>query len=229
MTVRSFAAFLVAVAAALPAAASLSAKYAHWAEGPEGFLLTRAERSRWEAIEDDDAAVAFIALFWARRDPNLATLRNEAFDRFVERVRYADEHFGTESRRGALTDRGRLLIVLGVPYRVERRGPSKVVEHIDANTWGTDRTWGEAELWEYLPAELPVPAKGTQVVFVLYENRRGSNDYVIDRTHPRAALGLSVLERAPASLVRNPNLQRLPLPEDVRSDRGGSAPPAPAP
>lgn len=229
MTSRSIAALVLAAALAVPAAAALSPKYAHWADGPEGFLLTSAERTRWAAIDNDDAAVAFIALFWARRDPNLATLRNEAFDRFVERVRYADQHFGTEHQRGALTDRGRLLIVLGVPYRVETRGPSKVVEHIGANTWGTDQTWGEAELWEYLPAELPVPVKGTQVVFVLYENHRGSNDFVIDRTHPRAARALSVLERAPAVLVRNPNLQRLPLPRTLTQQGSGGDPAGRAP
>ncbi len=83
-----------------------------WAEGPEGFLLTDDERSRFEALQTDGEVEEFIGLFWARRDPDLGTFENEREIDFTARVEAADMQFGEPERRGALSDRGQVLILL---------------------------------------------------------------------------------------------------------------------
>ncbi|MCG6947424.1 MAG: hypothetical protein LJE93_00705, partial [Acidobacteria bacterium] len=55
------------------AAAQLSHSLWTYFEGPEGFLLTKAEKKAWKEVASDEEAEAFIALFWAKRDPDLST------------------------------------------------------------------------------------------------------------------------------------------------------------
>lgn len=57
------------VITATGAFAALSAPYATWGDGPAAFLMTRGEKSAWKRVKTDDQAIAFIDLFWARRDP----------------------------------------------------------------------------------------------------------------------------------------------------------------
>ena len=213
---------LLLVAAAQLAPAQVSKMYDDWRNGPAGFLFTKQERKQWKKIHTDAAARRFMALFWARRDPDLKTLENEALLRFKARVAYADEHFATEDKRGALTDRGHLLILLGPPYRVEARGPTRAVETMDLNTSGTDQVWASALLWEYIPQSLPVKTKGAEVVFILYEAKANTNDFVIDRSHRSAPLGMRVLGKAPAALVVHPDLKEPPQPESWQAPEDGT-------
>lgn len=57
---------------------------------------------------------AYMKSFWKKLDPTPQTAVNETYNKFVARVRYADEHFG-DFTRGALTDRGFIYIRLGPP------------------------------------------------------------------------------------------------------------------
>src|SRR5436853_4986550 len=106
-------AFLAASAA--PGVAQLSAAKAGWAKGPEQFLMTSEEKAAWSTLTSDAAAQAFIDQFWARRG---AAFHQE----FDARVKYADEHFKGGRARGALTDRGKILILFGTPTRVTQQG-----------------------------------------------------------------------------------------------------------
>ena len=105
----------VLAAAAGTAAAELSQRYRTWLDGPEGFLVTKAERKAFEKLTGDAEAEAFIALFWARRDPDLSTRVNEYRQQFDARVAKADREYSYENHPGRLTDRGKLLILLGEP------------------------------------------------------------------------------------------------------------------
>jgi GWxTD domain-containing protein len=72
-------------------------------------------------------ALAFIRSFWLRRDPTPGDEANPFADAFSERVAIADQLFTEEAVRGALTDRGGALIVLGSPHSVKllrRRAPA---------------------------------------------------------------------------------------------------------
>lgn len=105
--------FIVLLAPVLPAAPS--ANYGEWGAGPVRWIMNADEQRAWKKVADDVAAVSFFDLFWARRDPTPGTARNEYRDTFHERVAYADTYFKEGSTRGAMTDRGRVYIVLGKP------------------------------------------------------------------------------------------------------------------
>jgi GWxTD domain-containing protein len=117
MPLRTACALFVLLAA--PAAA-LSPELAAWGEGPASFLMTAGEREQWSRLADDDAARAFVVAFWNRRDPKPETPENEVRLEFQRRVAWAEQHLSTPGRSGAMSDRGRVLIVLGPPSEVQR-------------------------------------------------------------------------------------------------------------
>jgi len=109
-----------ATAAAAPA--DLSETYREWRSGPAQVLMTPAEEKAWQAVASDEEAETFVRLFWARRDPTVGTVLNEARRDFEQRVAYADETFAEEDTRGSLTDRGRVFLLMGPPRRVQNPG-----------------------------------------------------------------------------------------------------------
>jgi GWxTD domain-containing protein len=116
---RSIPALLVIaffVSAAFPALALLD-KQKDWEKSPEfTYLATDAERKDWKKVASDDEAEKFIALFWARRHPNIeAGPRNAFRERFEALVKLADEKFALGRKRGSLTERGKALILIGPP------------------------------------------------------------------------------------------------------------------
>jgi GWxTD domain-containing protein len=136
--------------AAVSSFAALSPSIAEWAKGPVQFLMTPDETKGWNALQSDADAESFVALFWARRDPNPATPNNEFREEFERRVKYADEHFANGRQRGSLTDRGKILILFGPPKRATRTRPTPA----NAPSPGTFATApndeaGETQIWFY--------------------------------------------------------------------------------
>jgi GWxTD domain-containing protein len=86
-----------------------------WSRGPVRWLLLPAELRELRKIDQPAAATNFVARFWARRDPEPAESGNSFRDTFYRRVENADLLYGEGGTRGALTDRGRALILLGAP------------------------------------------------------------------------------------------------------------------
>ena len=104
-----FALLALLVSAVQPALAALD-KYKDWDKSPEyQYLATDAEKKDFKKVASDAEAEKFIALFWARRDPELKTPRNEFRERFDALVKVADERFAIGRKRGALTERGKAL------------------------------------------------------------------------------------------------------------------------
>src|SRR5437867_3864122 len=121
MRIRNFlivSTFLAASTA--PGVAQMSADKTAWAKGPEQFLMTSEEKAMWQKLPSDDAALAFIDLFWARRDPTPNTPQNEFRQEFEAKVKAADENFKSSKLRGALTDRGKILLLFGPPTRIKK-------------------------------------------------------------------------------------------------------------
>lgn len=110
---------LLTLLLASPASAALSPKYVEWRKGGVQWIMTGPETAAWKKVHSDEAAIAFIDLFWARRDPTPGTPENEARDEHEARVKSADERFAERGTRGALTDRGRVWIVLGPPPKAD--------------------------------------------------------------------------------------------------------------
>ncbi|HSD71685.1 MAG TPA: GWxTD domain-containing protein, partial [Thermoanaerobaculia bacterium] len=111
---------LVVVAGLAFAAIGLAqlSKYKDWGKSAEAYFLTPSEKDAWSRVATDADAEKFIAEYWVKRDPNPATAANEFRDEIKRRIAAADEQFKMRSRRGSETNRGRLLVALGLPSRV---------------------------------------------------------------------------------------------------------------
>jgi len=122
--------------------AALSPTYQEWGSGPVQWIMTAAEQRQWKQLATDGEAQHFIDLFWARRDPTPGTPQNEFLTDFQNRVERADRYFpdkdstGTVIGRGAMSDRGRVLLVLGVPPNVRREDDTP--ETKDVWVWEKD-------------------------------------------------------------------------------------------
>ncbi len=115
---------LLSAVAAFPSLAALD-KYKDWAQSPASvYLATDDEKKEWKKIASDQDAEKFIALFWARRDPDLKTPENEFRARFDTLVKKADDLFPLGRKRGALTERGKAYILIGPPKSMAQKADS---------------------------------------------------------------------------------------------------------
>lgn len=162
-------------------------KYADWAAGPASHLMTPAEKAAWQAVTTEAQAEAFVALFWAKRDPNSTTPVNELREEFDRRVALADEHFTTKRTRGSMTDRGRALIVLGPPAQVGSKGPASRASSnpSDPRVWngGVSGPRGESAklTWTYANDKKPkfIKRKEFEILFV---DDQGDGQYAFAKT-----------------------------------------------
>ncbi len=203
--------------------AALPDNWRDYFDGPPGYLITRKERKQWKRVDTPAQAEQFIDLFWAKRDPNLATPLNEFKEAFDLRVKAADANFSNDRERGAMTDRGKVLILLGRPTRHAERsseapsieegsGAMGSVQH-EAPSLGIDtvRGGGTVEAWVYDPTSLPQGITEDQQVWVVFqETRPGSGDFLLDRGSSRNRVALHLLAQVPDVLVRHPDLEEIP-------------------
>jgi GWxTD domain-containing protein len=84
-------------------------KYKNWANSPQGYFMTNAERAEWKAnVKTDEEAEQFIKKFLESRGPGFA-------DDVAKRAEMADKHLTVSGRTGSLTTRGKIAILLGPP------------------------------------------------------------------------------------------------------------------
>lgn len=154
---------------------------AAWAEGPVRWLLLPEEQRQLRRLRGHREAVLFIEFFWRRRDPTSEDRRNPFLPTFHDRVQAADELYAGEGVRGALTDRGRALILLGAPPVLRQRVRTVLVSAQSGNDgFGLDLpqpkpTQEERQIlkdWEYGPSDL-LPE-----LVRLLEERRGRNGQI---------------------------------------------------
>src|SRR5262249_19540240 len=86
-----------------------------WADGPARILLTNAEADEYRHLADPASRSEFITKFWKARDPKPETPENEFRNEYERRVAFADQYFVQGEKRGSLTDRGMVFILLGLP------------------------------------------------------------------------------------------------------------------
>ncbi len=208
--------FALAIFLAPIADAQLSGDFADWDEGPEGFLLTKKEKKEWTKITTDSEAEKFIELFWARRNPEPNSAFNAFRAEFESKVRFADENFGWGKNRGALSERGRVLILMGRPDSRQVRGleGAPPTGAISGETGAVD---GNTEAWYYDPAKLPAgfKVKGANLYFLFYEERLDSNAFELDRTNRESFKAMSALSKAPNVYLLHPNLKEVPKPISI--------------
>ncbi len=195
-------------------------RFKSWNKSPEfTFLATDAEQKEWKKITSDEDADRFVQLFWAKRDPDLKTPVNEFKAVFDQRVKETDLLFSMPRLRGALTERGKLWILLGRPRGLKREAGIKAQpgarEAVDDSSNPTPfipppndpgTSIGESIVtFTYEAAELPdwAAVKSFTAQFVV----EPSSDFVAGRT----AADVKALEiKARKAALRNAGLKEPP-------------------
>jgi GWxTD domain-containing protein len=182
---------------------------AEWGDGPEMTLLGKAdERRQFQKLTTDDERRAFIEAFWKRRDTTPDTDANELRDTFLKRAAFADRMWSTERLRGALSDRGRVFLLLGEPVVIRTKPLSKaegasvrggasapppdvanavemahVMEAADKNMGIKNFdpvNKGSVERWYFARDQLPRSIPDAEVVFK-FITEEGYGDHILQR------------------------------------------------
>jgi GWxTD domain-containing protein len=198
-------------------------RYEGWGRSPEFvFLSMESEQKEWKKVASDSDAERFVQLFWARRNPDLKTADNEFKTVFDARVKEADELFPIQRLRGALTERGKLYIVLGPPKTLRRSVGTRPQPGVREPPNPPGTTLGEQiAVFIYDADHLPgwAEIKSLVATFVVEE----SLDFVVDGSPGFVAGGswnlggrstAGVVQRlevtARTNSIRNPDLKEPP-------------------
>lgn len=179
-------------------------------KGPAQWIMTAEEKAAWRGVKSAARAQELIDLFWVRRDPTPGTFANEFRTEFNHRVAFADRRFQEGSRRGALTERGRVIVVLGFPRELGEEASKTSGQYAGGGPLNpTDPTGGRAlaarEVWNYSfeqANQFGMPR--IEVVFI----RDGVGGRVRRDTHRNDFV--SALPAAIRSYVKNPELTVVP-------------------
>jgi GWxTD domain-containing protein len=89
---------------------------ARWADGPVQWIMTADEKRTWANLTSEDERAEFVDKFWDVRNPNPGSAENTYRTGFERRAAFADVYFNQdEKKRGSLTDRGMVFVLLGPP------------------------------------------------------------------------------------------------------------------
>ena len=220
---------LLSAAAAFPSRAALD-KYKDWEKSPDyAYLATDEDKKEWKKIASDQDAERFIALFWARRDPDLRTPQNEFRERFDALVKNADDLFPLGRRRGALTERGKALILIGPPKSIARKaipsvssglgsppspaGPQSALEGAGAPGEGATQTILTEFIYE--KAQLPPWADVPSLDLVFQVDSGMATDHLVEGVGSakrlEAKAGLRLEAKAAQMALVNPQLKEPPV------------------
>lgn len=227
---RVFVACAIAAIMSVSAFAQLTAEYREWADGPVKSIMTPEETAKWKQVRTDDQAKAFVDLFWARRDPTPATAENEFRQEFDRRVEYADLQFSQARRKGSLTDRGRVFIVLGPPYKVARTNPAGQ-NTIQSPSMGDERNtiqnYSPRQLWTYEQTRTNINL-GQPQAEIAFVDQYSANEWTLER-QARTHID-DLMKRTVVSYVVQPNLTTAPTYQATTTQQQPEAAPvAPAP
>jgi GWxTD domain-containing protein len=93
-----------------------------WGDGPVVWLMSDSEKAGWAAAATDADRAAFVEKFWKSRNLEDNPTFQPAFEK---RVAFADANFAVDDKsgkkRGSMTDRGMVFVLLGPPTYGGRR------------------------------------------------------------------------------------------------------------
>ncbi len=176
-----------------------------WSNGPVQFIMTPEERDAFSRLSTPQSRAEFIETFWKARDPRPEMHENTVRSEFERRVAFADRSFRDGERRGSMTDRGMVFILLGPPTYVGRtplgtedasqpsdKGIGLLTSRLNENfpgakaynpgTLSGEQNW--REIWHYRKQQLPGGIPYQQVDFEFLTKK---------------GYGVSVLQREPSS------------------------------
>jgi GWxTD domain-containing protein len=106
---------------ALQKETSLPKKYETWLKEEAVYIITDKEKDVFFKLETDRDRDLFIEEFWRQRDPTPGTPKNELRDEHYRRIEFANKTFGRGTPfKGWRTDQGRIFIMLGMPFDVQK-------------------------------------------------------------------------------------------------------------
>lgn len=172
-----------------------------WADGPIRYLMSPEERNGFAALSDPAARAEFVENFWKAHDPKPETPENELRTEFERRVAFADQTFRDGERRGSLTDRGMVFVLLGPPTYAGKKplltedanqpldnGNGLLTSRLNQNNPGArpsnngslagEQNW--REIWHYRRDRLPAGVPYQQVDFE-FLTKRGYGVSVLQR------------------------------------------------
>lgn len=203
---------LLALLFAVPAPAADLGKHKEWEKSPEfSYLATDDEKKAWKDVKDEAAADKFVALFWAKRDPDLKTPANEYRERFDALVAKADELFKLGTKRGALTERGKAFILIGPPKAMSQAVKSSVDQQAGASSGGFNDTGGGGttitQVFRYEAAQLQAfpDVKSLELTFQVDNGTKA--EFVASGMSDARRLEKKAVDAAMVS----PNLKELPV------------------
>ncbi len=189
-------------------------KYEGWEKGWVQHFLTKKEQKIFSKLKTEKEAEKFVQLFWAKRDPSPGTTRNEFKERCEMLAKIADKDYSLAKVQGSLTDRGKVLLLLGPPFaRKEMDYSDSEGGLLGEGVTMTDaqRAFlrGKMDVWIYkkeqlqrLPFELP-----WQELRVEFKKEEGQKDFYLNRNLPNI---LQALARAQEGWIKTEDLNEVP-------------------
>ena len=118
---------------------------AAWPAQSVPYIISVEERDGFERLRTDEEREKFIEQFWLRRDPTPGTPQNEFRDEYYRRIVEANQRFTTRNGiAGWLTDRGRFMIMHGLPDQIETHAEGRQYRRRDGTTAVLPY-----EMWQY--------------------------------------------------------------------------------
>jgi GWxTD domain-containing protein len=105
----------------LASAQKLDKEDRKWLDDVRPILLGEEEKT-YKSLKEKSDRLEFQKIFWARRDPDLATPANEYQAEYEKLRAEADRLYRIPALLGSLTDCGRVFILLGKPDEVQQEG-----------------------------------------------------------------------------------------------------------
>jgi GWxTD domain-containing protein len=168
-----------------------------WSRGPVRWLMLPEEERALATLRGPQEVERFVGDFWRRRDPALAAA-------FAGRVDAADRLYAEDGPRGALSDRGRTLILLGPP-------PVLRTVHRPVPSYRPERAVGprvqrmlRVEVWVYPLGELPDALRAALAASAVDEV---AVSFALEPDRTRLLDGDQLLELARHAFVREPPMR----------------------
>lgn len=119
--------------------------FEQWVNEEVKWIISDLEKKSFINLKLSEEKLSFIAFFWLRRDTNPDTEENEFQTEHCERLRSTEQF--TSGDPGWRTDRGRVLIILGPPDRVQtgkkqHEWDGKINDGITYERWYYDHVFG---------------------------------------------------------------------------------------
>jgi hypothetical protein len=127
---------ILAVVVAVPLFAGLSSKFKDWANSPQGYFMTRAEKAQWSAINTDADAQAFVDKFVASRGGDAWTAE------VAKRAEMADKYLTVGKTQGSRSLRGKAVVLFGPPSSLNVSDASDLHATRDNPTMASAMTGG---------------------------------------------------------------------------------------